>query len=68
MTDTGAPAGRERLAQLEEELARMTALLPEHCGGREQYVDNHRASIKHWQMIEDLEAEIAALKAELAKR
>ena len=53
-----------RLARLEKELADRKATLPEHCHGTDGYTSDHRASPEHWQQIEDLEEEIAKLKAE----
>ena len=56
----------ERLSRLEEELADMHARLPEHCHGRDGYISDHRATPEQWKKIEDLEEEIAALKAQMA--
>ncbi len=56
----------ERLSRLKRELADMHAKRPEHCHGKEGYISDHRATPEHWQKVEDLEEEIAALKAELS--
>ena len=58
---------QERLARLERELEDLKATLPEHCYGTEGYVSDHRATPEHWQKIEDAEAEIEKLKAELGR-
>ena len=55
----------ERLSRLQQELADMHAKMPEHCHGQDGYISDHRATPEHWQKIEDLEEEIAALKAKL---
>jgi uncharacterized protein YceH (UPF0502 family) len=60
-------AKHERLATLEQELADMKSRLPEHCHGTDGYISDHRAKPEHWQKIEDLEQEIAKLKAELGR-
>ena len=56
---------QERLVELEGKLADLKARLPEHCHGQDGYISDHRATPEHWQRIEDLEEEIAALKAKL---
>ena len=56
----------ERLSRLQRELADMQAKRPEHCHGREGFISDHRATPEHWQRIEDLEEEIAALMAKLS--
>ncbi len=56
----------ERLSRLQQELADMNDKRPEHCHGKEGFISDHRASPEHWQKVEDLEEQIAALKAELA--
>jgi archaellum component FlaC len=56
---------KERLSRLEQELKELKATLPEHCSGTAGYVSVHHASTAHWQKIEDLEEEIAKLRAEL---
>ena len=57
----------EELSRLEQELADLKAMLPEHCSGTQSYVSAHRASPAHWQRIEDLEEEIKKLKAQLSE-
>ena len=56
----------ERLSRLQQELADMQAKMPEHCHGQEGFISDHRATPEHWQRIEDLEEEIATLKAKLS--
>ena len=56
----------ERLSRLQRELADMQAKMPEHCHGQDGFISDHRATPEHWQRIEELEEEIAALKADLA--
>ncbi len=56
----------ERLSRLQQELADMQAKMPEHCHGQEGFISDHRATPEHWQRIEDLEEEIAALMAKLS--
>jgi len=55
----------EKLSRLEQELAELKAVLPEHCYGTKGYVDVHHASATHWRKIEDLEDEIKQLKTEM---
>jgi hypothetical protein len=57
----------QRLARLEQELARAKDTLPEHCHGSDGYISDHRATPEQWQKIEDLEEEIQKLKAELGQ-
>jgi hypothetical protein len=53
-----------KLARLQTELNDLKATLPEHCAGRTGFISVHHASLSHWQKIEELEAEIKALKAD----
>ena len=55
----------EKLAQLQQELKRLKATLPEHCTGREGYVGVHHASAAHWLKIEEIEEQIKKLQAEM---
>jgi polyhydroxyalkanoate synthesis regulator phasin len=57
----------EKLARLEHELDDLKAKRPEHCYGSQGYVSAHATSPTHWQKIEDLEEEIAKLKAEVGR-
>ncbi len=59
---------QQRLTRLRQQLADTQAKLPEHCHGTDGYITDHRATPEQWQEIEDLEAEIEALKAELELR
>ena len=59
----GKETNTEKLSRLEQKLADLKALLPEHCSGKKGYVSAHAASPAHWQKIEDLEEEISRLKA-----
>jgi len=56
---------KQELARLQERLAELKSTLPEHCSGSGTYVDTHRASVEHWQEIEEAEEGIKRLKAEL---
>ena len=56
---------KAKLARLEQELADLKAVLPEHCYGTKGHVYTHHAFAAHWQKIEDLEDEIKQLKAEM---
>ena len=56
---------KQELARIEERLAELKSTLPEHCSGSGTYVDTHRASVEHWQEIEEAEEGIKRLKAEL---
>lgn len=56
---------QQELARLQKELADLKKMLPEHCSGREGYIDVHRASSAHWLKIEETEEQIEKLKAEL---
>jgi hypothetical protein len=56
---------RERLARLEGELTELKKTLPEHCYGTKGYISVHRATPKHWELIEQKEDEINRLKKEL---
>jgi hypothetical protein len=53
-----------RLAKLEEDLKELEKTLPEHCFGTTGYINRHHATPEHWQKIEDIEEEIAKLKAD----
>ena len=55
----------QRLARLDQELARAKDALPEHCHGTDGYISDHRATPEQWQKIEDLEEGIEKLKGEL---
>ena len=63
--ETNAETKKERLIELEGQLADLKAKLPEHCHGQDGYISDHRATPEHWQKIEDTEEEIKSLKAEL---
>ena len=55
----------EELARLEGELKDLKGTLPEHCFGAKGYIGVHRASVRHWEKIEEMEERIKQLKAEL---
>lgn len=52
-----------QLERLEKELKDLKKSLPEHCYGKDGYINVHRASPELWQKIEDLEDKIKELKA-----
>jgi uncharacterized coiled-coil protein SlyX len=56
---------REELARLEARLQELKSTLPEHCSGQQTYIDTHRASVEHWQEIEQTEERIKRLRTEL---
>lgn len=56
---------QEELVRLEKELNNLKTSLPEHCYGREGYINVHSATPAQWQKIEDLEERIKQLKAQL---
>jgi len=55
----------EKLARLEQDLKDLKKSLPEHCYGKNGYIDYHSAPVSLWQKIEALEEEIKILKNEL---
>ncbi|MDD5772819.1 MAG: hypothetical protein PHX78_05050 [bacterium] len=55
----------EKLARLEKDLKEVKGTLPEHCYGKNGYIDYHNAPVSLWQKIEGLEEEIKVLKKEL---
>lgn len=65
MTEQETP--KEKLARLEQELKDLSKTFPEHCYGTKGYIGVHGATPKHYQMMEDLEEEIRALKKELGE-
>jgi hypothetical protein len=56
---------REELARLEQELKDLKKTLPEHCYGTKGYISVHRASVAHWEKIEETEERIKQLKEDL---
>lgn len=56
---------KQQLARLQGQLAELKSTLPEHCSGSGTYIDTHRASMEHWQKIEEAEEQIKRLRAEL---
>ena len=46
------------MARLEKELDELRKTLPEHCHGTKGCVGVHRASVRHWEQIEQIEERI----------
>ncbi|MEW6088231.1 MAG: hypothetical protein AB1498_08005 [bacterium] len=55
---------KDKLVRLEKELEEAKKSLPEHCYGKNGYIDYHHAPASLWRKIEDLEEEIEKLKKE----
>lgn len=53
---------QEELTRLETELKELRKTMPEHCYGTKGYVCTHRATPKHWELIESTEERIKELK------
>ena len=58
---------QEELARLERELEDLKKTLPEHSFETEGYISVHRATPRHWELIEQTEERIKQLKAELGR-
>ena len=53
-----AEKSETKAARLEQELNELRKTLPEHCHGTKGCVGVHRASVRHWEQIEQIEERI----------